>query len=73
MEKNLELELLPSGARALLPRDHLADSADNILLLWTALQPGDSLDCVMLLKQTNVAVSFLTNSKYGYAFTGLNF
>lgn len=58
LEKNLEVELQPSGAKALLPREHLADSWDNQLLLWRSLEPGDSIDRVMLLKQTNVAVSF---------------
>ena len=61
LDKNLEVELQPSGTKALLPREHLSDSPDNQQLLWQALEPGDSVGTVMLLKQTNVTVSLLTN------------
>ncbi|KAK7110889.1 protein RRP5 homolog [Littorina saxatilis] len=71
LDKNLEVELLPSGTKALLPREHLSDSPDNQQLLWQALEPGDSVGTIMLLKQTNVTIVTLKESFVSAAREGL--
>ena len=59
--KNLEVELLPTCHRALLPREHLSDSLENVELLWQYLLPGDMISCVMLLKETSTNMVSLTH------------
>ncbi|XP_076435937.1 protein RRP5 homolog [Babylonia areolata] len=68
---NVELQLQPSGDKALLPREHLSDSTENQTLLWQVLEEGDSLDAIMLLKQTNVPVVTLKESFLSAAREGL--
>nr|KAG5714166.1 hypothetical protein BaRGS_018383 [Batillaria attramentaria] len=50
---NVEVKLQPSGVKALLPKHHLADSADNQELLWRSLEVGKAVGTVMLYKQTD--------------------
>ncbi|KAL8623226.1 hypothetical protein ACOMHN_041918 [Nucella lapillus] len=71
LKHSIEVEVQPSGVKASLPRAHLSDFPDNQVLLWQALEPGDTLDTIMLLKQTNLPVVTLKESFLSAAREGL--
>ena len=57
--KNLDVELLPSKIKAVLPKMHLSDSVEMCEALWDMYKEGDVLNEVMYLNKTTNAVSFI--------------
>ena len=57
--KTLDVELIPSKIKAVLPKMHLSDSVEMCEALWDMYKEGDILNEVMYLNKTTKAVSFI--------------
>lgn len=57
-DKGLDVELLPSGTTAFLPKMHLSDSIKNCDHLMDTYEKGDIIKGVMCCSQGSTLVSF---------------
>ena len=62
--KVLDVELLPSKIKAVLPKMHLSDSVEMCEALWDMYKEGDILNEVMYLNKTTNAVSYIVLTNF---------